>query len=208
MTHFTIGIIISRTCGDIDGFIHQQMEGFDENLPVRPYVCYTVEQARRELENEIRSVVRMIASGSTVHHIDRCRKSLDQLMATTPERRYRQFIDKHDHFNHAGEPTSTYNPEGKWDRYHISDENRHWSHDSESSADVFAETAVSTDDARSCQTLPDALITPDGQWHASEQTHGVRPDSCCEAAAAWRTLADAILREHPAHNLILVDAYI
>ena len=54
MTHFTVGIIVpTDQLPTLDTFIHDQMAPYDEGLEVDPYVSYTLEKAKSEIERDI-----------------------------------------------------------------------------------------------------------------------------------------------------------
>lgn len=120
MTHFTVGIIVpADELPHIESYIEAQMEPYDENTEVDPHVCYSVEQARADIDRDVKRLEQIIARQGPEFDLEKCRKLLADLRRTAPEQKYREYVADHSHRNDRGEPISTYNPKSKWDWYRI-----------------------------------------------------------------------------------------
>src|SRR5262245_60049370 len=61
MTHFPVGIIVPPDkLPHLQNFIFEQMQPYDEAAEVEPYVSYSVEQARAEIDREDQQLERII----------------------------------------------------------------------------------------------------------------------------------------------------
>ena len=88
MSHYTVGIITpSDELDDFGSFVEQQLAPFDEDIKVAPYVCYSLERAKHDLEREVRHFTRIIADRNEAFDLKRCQKSLDELLLMTPDHR-------------------------------------------------------------------------------------------------------------------------
>jgi hypothetical protein len=208
MTHFTVGIIVPNCLPpvELDHFIMEAMAPYDEALEVAPYVCYSLPQARAELEADIKRFERIIEQQNPVYNLEKCQEVFAELRTTTPEEKYREYIDFHQHFDGDGEPTSTYNPNSKWDWFVIGGRWDGWINDRESGKRAIVDNIASTGDALQRNKIPHALITPDGQWHE----HGKMGwwGIMLTENEGWEAEARAILAQYPDCHVLILDAHI
>jgi DNA-binding transcriptional MerR regulator len=208
MTHFTVGIIIPAcvTPDKIEHFAAEAMAPYDESLTVAPYVSYSLAKARIELKADITRLERIIEQRTSGYNLEKCRESLEQLRETSPEDKYRDYVAHHERFNAKGQPTSTYNPNSKWDWYVIGGRWDGWINDRDSSQEAVADNIASTSEAVQRNRIPHALLTPDGEWHEHGQMGwwGVM----LTENEGWDADARAILAGYPDHNVLILDAHI
>jgi hypothetical protein len=108
MTHFTVGIIVpDNELSPLDNFVSGQMEPYCEHTEVEPYVCYSIDRAKAEIERDIRRLERIIERQDQVYNLDKCRNLLEEIRRITPEEKYREYVKHHESFNAKGEPLST-----------------------------------------------------------------------------------------------------
>lgn len=206
MTHFTVAILIPPHVTDIGGYIDRQMEPFDENRRVEPYVCYTIEQAARDIASEAHRLELIVARKEEHYDIEKCRQSLEELRRTTPRERYRERVRFHESFNAQGEPLSTYNPHSKWDWYVIGGRWDGWINDRETSRERIDDNIATASQVIERGKVPHAIVTPDGQWHErgkmgwwavllTENEH-------------WDRQARDIFAAHPDCRVVMLDAHI
>jgi hypothetical protein len=217
MTHFTVGIIVPEDkLPYVQGFLAEQMEPYNENTDIEPYVCYSIEQARTEIDREIKRFERIIERQAPGFDLDKCRDVLAALRGTTPEERYRDFLQHHERFNPQGEPISTYNPHGKWDWWVIGGRWDGWITDNEQSGDngynlspkhqTLANNMARTEQAIARKVIPHAIITPQGEWHERGKMGwwGI----LITEDEDWHAQAREILARYPGDHLVIVDAHI
>ena len=209
MSHYTVGIITPpEELDDIGSFVEQQLAPFDEAIKVAPYVCYSLERARHDLEREVRHFTRIIADRNEAFDLKRCQQALDELLFMTPEERYAEYLRGHSHFNTKGEPLSRYNPASKWDWYEIGGRWEGWLHDCDDQQDKLGDNIASIEQVIARQKFTFALVTPAGEWF--EQGHmgwfGAVIDG--KTDDQWHAESEAILRQYMDHSLVLVDAHI
>jgi hypothetical protein len=208
MTHFTVGIIIPNSVSpsSLDTYLFDAMEPYDEATEVEPYVSYSVEQAKADLERDIARLERIIERQDADYNPDKCREAIDKLRVTTPDDKYREYIAHHEHFNSEGEPTSTYNPDSKWDWWVIGGRWDGWINDRESSEESIADNTASTADTLQRGKIPHAFITPDGLWHEHGQMGwwGIM----LTENDGWESEAKAILTQYPECYVLILDAHI
>lgn len=207
MTHFNVAIIVPPGKQEfIEGFVALQMAPYDEDIKVDPYVCYSLEEAAAEIENDRKRLERIIERNEPDYDLDRCRQLLKELGVTTPEAKYRDRIKHHELFNDRREPLSTYNPKSKWDWYVIGGRWDGWINDREEKGERIDDNMATTEQVIACGKIPHAIITPDGEWHEhgrmgwwaillTENEH-------------WEDDAREILRRYPGHHAVIVDAHI
>ena len=170
MTHFTVGIIVPEDkLPDIHSFISDQMKPYDESTRVAPYVSYSIDKAKAEIERDIIRLERIVERRDPGYNLNKCQEILAKLRVTTPEERYREYAEFHDHFNAKGEPLSTYNPDSKW------------TGGSSEAAGTAGSPARKTPAARPSSNIAirnssiergiilHAIVTLDGQWHERGQ---------------------------------------
>ena len=149
MTHFTVGIIVpSRKLSNLQTFIADQMAPYDENTKVAPYVSYSVEQAQADLSREISRFERIIERQDANYILKKCQELLEKLRATTPEDKYLEYVADHNRFDEDGEPTSTYNPDSKWDWYVIGGRWDGWINNRDASNETLSDNIATTEAAQ------------------------------------------------------------
>jgi hypothetical protein len=207
MTHFTVGIIVPEDkLPQIQSFIATQMEPYCEHTQVEPYVCYSVEQAKTEIERDIHRLERIIERQDPEYNQDECHEILARLRQTTPEEQYREYVLHHESFNAQGEPLSTYNPSSKWDWWVIGGRWDGWITGTKASGESVADNIATTAQAIERKIIPHAIITPDGQWHERGQM-GWWAILITENED-WDAQAGEILASYPGHQLLILDAHI
>lgn len=206
MTHFTVGIIVPPGVSDVEAFIAGQMDPYYEHSEADPYVCYSIEQARSEIERDIRRLERIIDRQDADYNLDKCRHILAKLRRTTPEAKYQEYIQFHENFDDQGQPIATYNPDSKWDWYVIGGRWDGWINDREASGERTAANSAPTEQAIAREKIPHAIITPDGQWHERGQM-GWWAVLITENED-WDSQAKQILALYPGHCVVIVDAHI
>ncbi len=207
MTHFTVGIIVPEDrLPHTHDFVTDQMTPYDENLRVDPYVCYSVEQARSEIERDLQRLERIIERQDSEYNLDKCRELVARLRTTTPEQKYREYLGFHESFNARGEPISTSNPAGKWDWYTIGGRWDGWINGIKSTRGRVADNLAPTEQALERGVIPHAIITPDGQWQERGQM-GWWAILITENER-WDAKARELLASHPGHHVLIVDAHI
>ena len=206
MTHFTIGIILPNEIENIQAYIANVMEPYFEHSNAAPYICYSPEQAAKDLAETIHRLELAISRKEQSYDIDKCREQLASLRAMTAEDKYAEFCKFHDHFNRSGDPISTYNPLSKWDWYVIGGRWDGWINDRKSTQESLAANTALTDVAIARNKIPHAIITPDGYWHE----HGRMGwwGILITENDDWEAEARSILAQYPGQNLIIVDAHI
>jgi hypothetical protein len=123
MSHFVVLVI-----GDN---IDKQLEKFDENIEMEPYVKYTKEQA---IENERQEILQYkqryydkymadpeayAAECTNESHVEYLKNEFPKKLEFTDEELYQAAIEYEDNLGPNGEIMSTYNPNSKWDWYQI-----------------------------------------------------------------------------------------
>jgi hypothetical protein len=207
MTHFTVAAIIPADKLDSAAeFAERQMAPYCEHIEVAPYVCYSIEQARADIERDIRRFERIIERRDPEYNLDRCRELLDQLRSTTPEQRYQERMPFFESFNDHGQPLSTYNPDSKWDWYVIGGRWDGWINDRETSGEQVADNLATTESAVERGKVPHAILTPDGQWRERGQM-GWWAVLITENED-WDAQAKEILSRYPGHHVLILDAHI
>jgi hypothetical protein len=207
MTHFTVAIIVpSNELVNLQAFIAGQMAPFDENTEVESYVSYSVEQAKTDIARDISRFERIIDRQDANYNLEKCQEHLQKLRATTPEEKYREHIQFHEHFNGNGEPTSTYNPDSKWDWFVIGGRWDGWVNDRETSKEAVIDNIATTETALERNKVPHAIITPDGQWHEHGQMGwwGIM----LTENSGWESQSRSLLSQFPGHHIIILDAHI
>ena len=207
MTHFTVGIIVpSNELSNLQGFIEDQMAPFDENIKVEPYVSYSVEQAKADIARDITRFERIIERQDANYNLEKCQEHLEKLRTTTPEEKYREYIEYHEHFDDDGKPTSTYNSDSKWDWYVTGGRWDGWVNDREASNRAVADNIATTEAAVERNKIPHAIITPDGQWHE----HGRMGwwGIMLTENDGWESESRSLLGQFPGHHIIILDAHI
>lgn len=207
MTHFTVGIIVpSHELSNIQAFIVHQMAPYDEKMKVPPYVSYSVAQAKADLNRDIRRFERIIERKDPIYNLEKCKELLEELRLTTPEQMYREYVQCHDNFDEQGQPTSTYNPDSKWDWFVIGGRWDGWVNDRETSTEATIDNIATTEAALERNKIPHAIITPDGQWHEHGQMGwwGVM----LTENDGWESDAKSLLGQFPDHGIIILDAHI
>lgn len=208
MTHFPVGIIVPPDkLPHIRNFIFEQMQPYDEAAEVEPYVSYSVEQARAEIDREDQQLERIIKRRDPAHNLAKCRELLATLRDTTPEARYREYVDHHKQFNALGQPLSTRNPKGKWDWWVVGGRWHGWiTGKKQAGRNLVENNIASTELAIKRNIVPHAIITPDGQWHERGQMGWwailITEDE------GWDARAKEILAGYPGHQLLILDAHI
>lgn len=207
MTHFTIGIIVPEDeLPRIQSFITQQMAPYDEEIQVAPYVCYSIEQARSEIERDIQRFERIMERQDRDYDLDKCREIAARLRQTTPEEKYRERIQFHETFNARGEPISTYNPASKWDWYVVGGRWNGWITGDQYTGDRVKDNLATTEQALERDVIPHAIVTPDGHWHERGQLGWFAV--LITENDGWDERARSILAAYPGHHLLILDAHI
>ena len=208
MTHFTVGIIVPQDkLPDIHTFILKQMEPYDESKKVASYVCYSIDKAKSDIERDIGRLERIIEPQDPGYNLDKCRETLARLRVTTPEDRYREYVQFHKHFNSQGQPLSTYNPDSKWDWWVIGGRWDGWITGTENtSCESIEDNIATTEHAIERSVITRAMITPDGEWHERGQM-GWWAVLITENED-WDVHAKEILSSYPGHQLLILDAHI
>ena len=207
MTHFTVGIIVpSHEFSKLQAFIAEQMAPYDESLEVDPYVCYSLEQAQEDLTRDITRFERIIQRKDASYNLEKCQEHLEKLRVTTPDEKYCENVEYHEHFNSKGEPTSTYNPDSKWDWYVIGGRWDGWINDRDISNNSVSHNIATTEAALERNRIPHAIITPDGEWHEQGQMgwFGIM----LTENDAYQSEARLLLGQFPGHHIIILDAHI
>ena len=207
MTHFTVGIIVP---GDrqphLQGFIDQQMAPYCEHIEVEPYVCYSIAQAKDEIERDIRRLERIVERQDPDYNLEKCREIAARLRGTTPEDKYREYVAHHENFNDQGEPLSTYNPDSKWDWYVIGGRWDGWINGKETSGERVEDNIAITEQAIERAIIPHAIVTPDGEWHERGKMGWFA--TLITENEDWETQAKVILAGYSGHHLLILDAHI
>ena len=207
MTHFAVGIIVPEDkLRDIQSFISDQMEPYNESSTVAPYVSYSLAKAKAEIERDIARLERVVERRDPDYNLEKCQEILAKLRVTTPEQRYREYAEHHEHFNAKGEPLSTYNPDSKWDWWVIGGRWDGWINGKEANSETVNDNIATTEQAIERDIIPHAIITPDGQWHERGQM-GWWAILITEYED-WDAQAKEILSGHSGHRLIILDAHI
>ncbi len=207
MTHFTVGIIVpSHELPNIESFIADQLAPYDENEEVEPYVSYSVEEAQADLTRDIARFERIIERQDPDYNLEKCRDHLEKLRVTTPEEKYRDYIEYHKHFDADGEPISTYNPDSKWDWYVIGGRWDGWINGRETSGETVNDNLATTEAVLERGRIPHAIITPDGEWHEAGQMGwwGIMLTENDD----YLSEAKLLLSQYPGHHIIILDAHI
>ncbi len=209
MSHYTVGVIIpAAQLRNITRFVARQMRLYNENLKVAPYVSYSLEQARQDLDHDLRHFADVLERQDPDFNLEKCREYLAQLRQTTPDQKYAEYVRYHEHFNSRGDPISTYNPASKWDWYKIGGRWDGWFYDRIQRAGSISGNLATAEHLLDRQEFPFALLTPDGRWHdrGSMAWWGVVING--KPVADWHAEATAILTEYPGHSVALIDAHI
>lgn len=206
MTHFTVAIIIPPNVNDIVAFIQRQMEQYDENRTVPPYVCFTREQAAADIADTVHRLELILSRQEPLYNLDTCRQNLEDLRRTTPEAYYAERIKWHEWLNDQGEPLSTYNPDSKWDWYVIGGRWDGWINDLETAGERLEDNVATVDHVIERNKVPHAIITPDGQWHE----HGKMGwwAVLLTENENWDDQARSIFAAHSDCRVVIVDAHI
>jgi hypothetical protein len=207
MTHFTVAIIVpDDELGRVEAFVTEQMAPYDEDIQVAPYVCYSVAQAKADIERDTKRLKQIVSREEPGYDLGRCRQALKELMATTPEAKYRERLKYHERFNSRGEPVSTYNPSSKWDWYVIGGRWAGWISDRETASERVDDNIATTEQALERNKIPHAILTPDGEWHE----RGIMGwwAILVTENEGWDDEAREILRRFPGHHVVIVDAHI
>ena len=207
MTHFNVGIIApSHELSNLQAFIASQMAPYDENTEVEPYVSDSVEQAQADLTRDISRFERIIERQEANYNLEKCQELLAKLRVTTPEEKYREYIEYHEHFDGKGEPTSTYNPDSKWDWYVIGGRWDGWINDRDTSNEAVSDNIATTEAVLERNRIPHAIITPDGQWHEHGQMGwwGIM----LTENDGYQSEARLLLGQFPGDHIIILDAHI
>lgn len=206
MTHYTLAIIIPPNVTDIHGFIAEQMRPYDEAIEVAPYVCYSVEQAARDIADELHRLELIVKRQETFYDLEKCRRAIERLRRTKPDERYQERLGHFDRFNQKGEPVSTHNPAGKWDWYVIGGRWAGWLNDSKSSSECLSDNTASTEAVIARNKIPHAILTPDGLWHERGRMGWFA--ILATENENWDTDALKLFAQYPAHQVVIVDAHI
>jgi hypothetical protein len=207
MTHFTVGVIVpAEKLPEVHDFIAKQMAPFDENTKVEPYVCFSIEQAKAEIERDIRRFEQIIHTKEAGFDLDKCRDIVTAMRTSTPEQRYREYVQHHEQFNTQGEPLSTYNPDSKWDWWVIGGRWDGWINGMTTSHTAVSDNLASTAQVIERGIIPHAIITPDGHWHARGQM-GWWAIQLTDNEG-WVDHVREILARYPDDHLVIVDAHI
>ncbi len=211
MSHFTVGIIVpSHELPHLNRFIADQMAPYDETMEAEPYISYSIEQAQADLTRDIahfeRIIERIIERKDADYNLEQCQEYLEKLHVTTPEERYREYVEHHERFDADGEPISTYNPDSKWDWYVIGGRWDGWINDRDTSHEAVSDNIATTEAALERNKIPHAIITPDGQWHEHGQMGwwGIMVTENDN----YHSEAMHLLGQFPGHHLIILDAHI
>lgn len=207
MTHFTVGIILhKRELSRAAAFAEQQMTPYCEHLEVEPYVCYSLEQARSDIDRDIHRLEQIIGRRDPAYNLEKCREDLDGLRRKTPRERFGEYIRFHTTFDAKGAPISTYNPRSKWDWYVIGGRWDGWINGRETSYERVDDNIAPTEQVIRTGLVPHALVTPDGQWHEHGQL-GWWAVLITENED-WDAQAKALLGRYPGHHVLVLDAHI
>lgn len=207
MTHFPVGIIVpTDNLPAIHDFIAVQMAPYDENTEVRPYVSYSVEKAKAELERDIRRLEQIIRQQDPEYNLEKCRDLLATLRKTTPVQRYAEYLQHHELFDAQGKPLSTYNLDSKWDWWVIGGRWDGWINGKATSGETVVDNMATTRQAIERGVIPHAVITPDGHWHERGQM-GWWAILITENED-WDAQAREILSGYPGHQFLILDAHI
>jgi hypothetical protein len=208
MTHFTVGIIVPQDkVPYIETYIYRQMEPYDERIEVDPYVCYSLDMAQAEIERDVSRLQRIVERQAQNYSLDKCRDRLAKLRVTTPEERYREYAQHHEHFNAQGEPLTTYNPDSKWDWWVIGGRWDGWiTGNATAGRESVEDNLAPTEHAIERNIIPHAIITPDGQWHERGKL-GWWAVLLTENED-WDAQAKEILFGYPGHSFVILDAHI
>jgi hypothetical protein len=217
MTHFTVGIIVpGDKLPSLHEFVARQMAPYDESIETEPYVCYSIEHARADIEREIRRLEQIIRHQEPGYDLERCRDGIARLQATAPEERYREYINRHDRFNGRGEPISTCNPASKWDWYRVGGRWDGWITGNERSSEngfnfgpdheAVANNIATTGQALERGITPHAIVTPDGAWHERSKLGWWA--TLITENENWETEARDLLARYPGPHLLILDAHI
>ncbi len=207
MTHFTVGIIVpNHELPNIESFIADQMAPYDENEEVEPYVSYSIEEAQADLIRDIARYERIIQRRDEDYHLEKCQEHLERLRVTTPEEKYKDYVEYHKHFDEDGDPISTYNPESKWDWYVIGGRWDGWINGRETSREAVSDNIATTEEVLERGRIPHAIITPDGQWHEHGEMGwwGIMLTENDD----YLSEAKLLLSKYSGHHIIILDAHI
>ncbi len=209
MSHFTVGIIVpTEELEDVTTYVESQMAPYDESIKVAPYVCYSLDQAQLDLEREIRHFTQIIEKQHPAYNLARCQEALDELLLSSPEEKYRDYVRCHSRFNSRKEPLSNHNPAGKWDWFQIGGRWNGWLHDRETKHASVTDNLATVEHVIARQKFPFAIITPDGVWHEQGRMGWWGTVIDGKETADWHTEAEAILQNYPDHSLVLIDAHV
>jgi len=121
MSHFAVLVI-----GDN---VEKQLEKFDENIEMEPYVKYTKEQAIEKERQDILAYKERYydkfmadpeayaADCTNENHLEYLRNEFPKKLNFTDEELYQEAIEYEENLGPNGEIMSTYNPNSKWDWY-------------------------------------------------------------------------------------------
>lgn len=207
MTHYTVGIIVPEDkLPRIQDFVTQQMNPYCEHSEVEPYVSYSIEQARSDIERDIKRLERIIERRDPEFNLGKCREIVARLRGTTPEDKYREYLQFHETFNARGEPISTYNPDSRWDWYVIGGRWDGWINGKDTSGERVEDNIATTEQAIERAIIPHAIVTPDGRWHERGQLGWFAV--LITENEDWDAQAKEILARFPGHHLLILDAHI
>lgn len=207
MTHYTVAIIIPPEQADnVEGFVDQQMQPYDESIEVAPYVCYSLEQAAADIADTIHRLELIISRKESFYDLDKCRQNIEELRRTTPEQKYEDYRRHCETLNDKGEPMSKYNPASKWDWYVIGGRWSGWLNDVESDKHGYIDNMTSTEEAIARKKVTHAIVTPEGIWHERGRMGWFA--SLLTENEHWDREALQIFARYPDHQVVLVDAHI
>ncbi len=207
MTHFTVGIIVpSHELSNLQTYIEGQMAPYDENMEVEPYVSYSLQQAQADLTRDIARFERIIERQAANYNLETCQELLEKLRVTTPEEKYREYVEYHRTFDEDGDPTSTYNPDSKWDWFVIGGRWDGWVNDRDTSKEAVSDNIATTEAVLERNRIPHAIITPDGQWHEHGQMGwwGIMVTENDN----YQSEARLLLGQFLGHHIVILDAHI
>jgi hypothetical protein len=182
------------------------MRPYDETIDVAPYVCYSIEQAAREIADEIQRLELIVKRKEPMYDLKKCSNAIEQLRRTTAQERYRERLSIFERFNRNGEPISTCNPASKWDWYVIGGRWDGWINDRKSSSNCLSDNSASTEDVLARSKLTHAIITPDGIWH--ERGRMGWWAILTNENEDWDVEAMQLFTQYPSHRVVLVDAHV
>jgi len=120
MSHSVVAVII-----DQNQKLSDVLAPFDENMRVAPYVAFTREEKLAERAKTIATITRNLEremakpkEKRNAEWMERASKYKDELEGMTEDEFYAKQCEGRE-LNEHGQPTSTYNPNSKWDWYSV-----------------------------------------------------------------------------------------